>query len=82
MRPVLNETEEQKQRALRRLGNDNPRCAVCDEQEWRCLELQHVGDRRFDPNTAGSLRRNRHRTQSAPRNNQRAPDAPTSPITA
>jgi hypothetical protein len=34
--------EARKQRALRRLGTDNPICVACGHNQWQCLELHHI----------------------------------------
>lgn len=40
--------ERRKQKALQRLGTTNPLCIICGENDWRCLELHHEGQERFD----------------------------------
>jgi len=39
--------EIRKQRALERLGSDDPRCVLCGEGDWRCLEFHHLAGRKF-----------------------------------
>src|SRR5690349_21841478 len=34
--------ERRKQQRLRKLGSQNPQCAVCGETHWECLELHHI----------------------------------------
>jgi hypothetical protein len=67
--------ERRKQRALNRLGS-NPRCAICGENDWRCLERHHIAGRASDQMT-GVLCRNCHRKQSDPSNNEKAPADPS-----
>jgi hypothetical protein len=40
--------ERRKQKALERLGTNNPVCVVCGETDWRCLELHHIAGKPFD----------------------------------
>jgi hypothetical protein len=48
---AMNETERQgerrRQNAFERLGTNNPRCVVCGETDWRCLELHHLPGRGY-----------------------------------
>lgn len=67
--------EKQKQRAHRRLGTTEPRCIVCLEDDWRCLELQHLAGRVYDDQTV-ILCRNCHRKQSTPQENGKQPEEP------
>ena len=39
--------EIRKQRALERLGSNNPRCVCCGEPDWRCLEFHHLSGRAY-----------------------------------
>jgi hypothetical protein len=38
------EFERRRQRAFERFGTAEPRCALCGEADWRCLELHHIAD--------------------------------------
>lgn len=38
------EFERRRQRAFERLGTNEPRCAICGYDDWRCLELHHIAD--------------------------------------
>ncbi len=68
--------ERMKQRALQRLGSDQPACATCGEPDWRCLERHHVAGRAYDESTV-ILCRNCHRKLSDPSENRNAPaDSP------
>src|SRR5699024_6033883 len=69
------QTERKKQRAVQRLGTDDPRCGTCGDSDWRCLELHHIGERAYDDRTV-ILCRNCHRNISDPHENQHAPDDP------
>lgn len=40
--------EARRQRRLEKLGTNDPRCGVCGEKDYRCLELHHVAGRRWD----------------------------------
>ena len=37
------DSERRRQKALERLGTNNPRCAICGETDPHCLELHHPG---------------------------------------
>ncbi len=39
--------ERRKQKALQRLGSNDPRCVVCGEEDWRCLEFHHLSGRAY-----------------------------------
>ncbi|MGI8474947.1 MAG: hypothetical protein ACR2OO_01020 [Thermomicrobiales bacterium] len=60
--------ERKKQRALQRLGMDDPRCMTCGEADWRCLERHHIAGRAYDEHTV-ILCRNCHRKLSDPSGN-------------
>jgi hypothetical protein len=47
MKRNQNSLEERKQIALERLGTDDPRCVVCSEVDWRCLELHHFEQEKY-----------------------------------
>jgi hypothetical protein len=40
--------EERKQARLEKLGSNDPKCGTCGEDDWRCLELHHLGDHGSD----------------------------------
>ncbi len=40
--------ERRKQRALERLGSNNPRCVICGHDDPLALELHHIAGRAFD----------------------------------
>lgn len=67
--------ERKQQRALQRLGTDDPRCMTCGESDWRCLELHHIAGRAYDASTV-ILCRNCHRKLSDPSENRDAPVDP------
>ena len=67
--------ERRRQTAYRRLGSTEPRCIVCGEDDWRCLELHHIAGHTFD-DQAVILCRNCHRKQSDPTANTIDPIAP------
>ena len=55
--------ERRKQRALERLGSNNPRCVVCGFDDPLALELHHIAGRSFDEE-AVPVCRNCHRRLS------------------
>lgn len=67
--------ERRKQRALQRLGTDDPQCVTCGEADWRCLELHHLAGRAYDDGEV-ILCRNCHRKLSDPSENRDAPADP------
>src|SRR5436190_793925 len=42
------DSDRRKQKALERLGTNEPRCGDCPETDWRCLECHHVAGRALD----------------------------------
>ena len=70
------ETEVQRQRALRRLGANNPVCCICGEDDPRVLERHHLAGRAYADSTV-ILCRNCHDKQSNPGNNSKAPSDPS-----
>ena len=69
------ELERQRQAAYRRLGTTDPRCVICGEDHWRCLELHHLAGQAYDGLT-GIVCRNCHRKLSAPWANAPNPTEP------
>ena len=67
--------ERRRQAACRRLGTDDPRCVICGEDDWRCLELHHVAGRAND-DAGVILCRNCHRKQTNPAGNAPNPNEP------
>ena len=67
--------ETRRQQAFARLGSDDPRCVVCGEDDWRCLELHHLAGQAYDDQLV-ILCRNCHRKQSAPWTNEKSPAKP------
>ena len=63
----MNDTEHnkevRKQRRLEMLGTNDPRCGMCGEGDWRCIELHHVAGRARHEATV-RLCRNCHRKVS------------------
>ena len=55
--------ETRKQRRCEALGTNNPRCGMCGETDWRCIELHHVADYGRD-NATVCICRNCHRKVS------------------
>ena len=55
--------ERRKQRALERLGSNDPRCFLCGESDWRCLEAHHIAGHAHDEATV-PVCRNCHRKLS------------------
>ena len=54
-----------KQRALERLGTNDPRCLCCGEEDWHCLEFHHLAGQKFGEEGA-VVCRNCHRKLSDP----------------
>jgi hypothetical protein len=69
------EEETRRQAAYRRLRSVDPRCVVCGEDDWRCLELHHVAGGAYD-DLGAILCRNCHRKQGDPATNGRRPTDP------
>ena len=57
--------EIRKQRALERLGSNHPRCVLCGEADWRCLEFHHISGRAYGEEGV-LMCRNCHRKVSDP----------------
>lgn len=57
--------ERRHQAALERLGTNNPRCTLCAEDDWRCIERHHIAGRKYDSATV-LICRNCHRKLSDP----------------
>ena len=55
--------EQQRQRRFEALGTNEPRCCICGEDHWRCLELHHAADFGCDDTTVIACR-NCHRKLS------------------
>jgi hypothetical protein len=55
--------ETRQQRRFEKLGTNDPRCVVCGEADWRCLELHHLADHGKDDQTV-IVCRNCHRKAS------------------
>ena len=55
--------EKRKQQRLRKLGTSKPKCSICGESHWECLELHHIGGQAYDQ-TLVILCRNCHRKVS------------------
>ena len=65
--------ERRKYRRLQQLGTMNPRCGMCGEADWRCMELHHVADHGRDDATV-CLCRNCHRKVSDDQHDHPAPE--------
>jgi len=57
------DSERRRQKALERLGSNNPKCALCPETNPHCLEQHHIAGRSFRDDVA-ILCRNCHRKLS------------------
>lgn len=53
-----------KNRRLEQLGTDEPRCGVCGDTRWQCIELHHTAGKRADPHHTVLTCRNCHRVLS------------------
>ena len=67
--------EGRRQAAYRRLGTTDPRCVVCGEDDWHCLELHHIAGQAYDDQGV-TLCRNCHRKQSNAATNATSPIDP------
>ena len=56
--------EARKHRALERLGTNDPRCCVCGEGNWECLEAHHPAGQKHIADLTVTVCRNCHRKQS------------------
>lgn len=74
--PTDFDEERRRRRALRRLGSEHPRCVICGETDWHCLEVHEPAGRAYD-DLGVILCRNCHRKLSDPTANDRAPDHPS-----
>ncbi len=57
--------ERRKQKALQRLGSNDPRCVFCGEGDWCCLEFHHVSGHAYGEEGV-VVCRNCHRKVSDP----------------
>jgi hypothetical protein len=57
------DSERMRQKALERLGTNDPRCGICREANPHCLEQHHVAGRSFRDDTV-TVCRNCHRKLS------------------
>lgn len=55
--------ERRKQLRLEKLGTNHPRCGICGDDRWQCIEAHHVAGQKHDGATA-LLCRNCHRVAS------------------
>ena len=71
--PLADPKDERRRQAVYvRLGTPEPRCVVCGEADWPCLELHHLAGRAYDDQGV-ILCRNCHRKQSDPAANAAKP---------
>lgn len=61
--PTTYESERRKQRSLERFETNDPRCHICGENDWRCLEAHHLAGQAYDDATV-PVCRNCHRKLS------------------
>jgi len=75
--PSLPDPDEERRRqaAYRRLGTTAPRCVICGEADWHCLELHHLAGHAYD-DLVVIVCRNCHRKQSDPTSNMIDPIGP------
>src|SRR5271154_3844294 len=45
---IKENAERRKQDRLHKLGTNTPRCAVCGNSDWRCIEEHHPATRKSD----------------------------------
>ena len=75
--------ERRKQLRLEKLGTNEPRCGVCGESDWRCIEQHHTAGQKNAPETV-NLCANDHRRVTDPQKDHPAasPGADTLLLTA
>jgi len=80
MTDIEHKQEIRRQRALERLGTNNPRCSICPEDDWRCLERHHIAGLCNDDETV-IICRNHHRKLSDAQKDHPAPiGSPPDPL--
>lgn len=47
MTKKVNDKEARKQKRLEKLGSNNPACVLCQENDWKCLELHHLAGKAY-----------------------------------
>lgn len=67
MDDVERKRETRRQRALERLGTDNPFCVICGETDWRVLERHHVAGQEYDDLTVIHCRNCHRKVSDAPK---------------
>lgn len=71
--------ESRRLRRCEQLGTNEPRCGMCGETDWRCIELHHVAD--FDrDNLTVLICRNCHRKASDDQKDHPAFDPNADPV--
>jgi len=63
MDEVKRKREARRQKAIERVGIDNPKCVICGEDNPHCLEDHHIAGQAYDPVTTTTCR-NCHRKLS------------------
>ena len=48
MENATSDFERRKQARLEKLGTDSPKCGICGNTDWRCLELHHIVGQKHD----------------------------------
>jgi hypothetical protein len=56
--------ETRKRRRLEQLGSDEPRCGICGDTRWQCIELHHTAGKDAVPDHTVLTCRNCHRMLS------------------
>ena len=79
MTPEELKREKRKQARLHRLGTNEPRCGLCGENRWQCIEGHHPADYGRDDATV-LVCRNCHRILSDDQNDHPAFDLKADPM--
>jgi hypothetical protein len=74
------EKERRKQKALERLGTNNPRCIRCGEDDWLCLERHHIAGQAFDDLTVIVCRNCHRKLSDNPKGYPQSDQTPPDPV--
>src|SRR5262249_3708236 len=74
--------ERRKQTAFERLGTDNPRCFVCGESDWRCIEPHHLAGRKNDDLTTNTCPNCHRRLSDDQKDHPKQDEPPKDPLEA
>jgi hypothetical protein len=72
--------ERRKQKALERLGTNNPVCVLCGESDWRCQELHHIAGKQFNAALAIVCRNCHRKLSDMQKDHPQQSSAPPDPV--